>query len=79
MSEDGAKPSAVPKIMNMEKLIELIHNHDFDWSMIDEQRRWDEGFAIEKQIRDMLRQYLWEDIEPHIQEDWRKEAVKRLF
>jgi hypothetical protein len=79
MTEGEAISPPVPKLMNMEKLIELIHKHDYDWSMIDEQRRWDEGFAIEKQIRDMLRQYLWEDIEPHIQEDWRKEAVKRLF
>lgn len=79
MTEVGAKPTAVTKLMNMEKLIELIHKHDYDWSMIDEQRRWDEGFAIEKQIREMLRQYLWEDIEPHIQADWRREAVKRLF
>jgi hypothetical protein len=63
----------------MNELINLIHNHDYYWSMIDEQRKWDEGFRQEQKIRSLLKTFLWEDIEPHINEDWRKEAVKKLF
>lgn len=62
-----------------EELINLIHNHDYSWSMIDEQRRWEEGFANEKRIKELLRGFLWEDVEPFIKDEWRKEAVKSLF
>lgn len=61
------------------RLIELIHEHDYDWRMIDEQRRWDEGYAKEKEIKELLRNYLWDDVEPLIKDDWRKESVKRFF
>lgn len=69
----------IKMIPEFKELISLIHDHDYDWSMIDEQRRWDEGFASEKRIKELLRGFLWEDIEPHIQENWRREAVKSLF
>jgi hypothetical protein len=63
----------------MQKLIELINEHDFYWSMSDDQRKWDYGCNKEKQIKELLKDYLWEDIEPLINEEWRKNEVKRLF
>lgn len=61
------------------ELIDLIHDHDYSWSMIDQQSRWDEGFAKEKRIKELLRDFLWEDVEPFVKDEWRKEAVKSLF
>lgn len=61
------------------ELIELIHKHDYYWSMADDQRKWDDGFRKEKRIKELLKDYLWEDIEPLIKDEWRKEHVKRLF
>lgn len=61
------------------ELIELIQGHDYDWRMSDDQRRWDEGYKNEKRMTELLRSYLWEDIEPYVKEDWRKVAVKDMF
>ena len=61
------------------ELIELIHEHDFWWSMSDDQRLWDRGHQEEKRIKSMLRDYLWEDVELCIKEDWRKDELKKLF
>lgn len=63
----------------MDEIIELINNHDFNWSMIDQQSKWDEGFRREKRIKELLKNYLWEDIEPLIEQEWKKNEVKRLF
>lgn len=60
-------------------LIEIIHEHDFWWSMSDDQRLWDRGCQKEKRIKEMLRDYLWEDVELCIKEDWRRNEVKKLF
>lgn len=64
---------------NFSELIELIHDHDFWWSMSDDQRTWDRGYEEERRIKEMLRNYLWEDVELCIKEDWRKDEVKKLF
>jgi len=64
------------KYMN---LLELINEHDFYWRNIDEQRKWDEGFRREKIIKELLREVVWEDVEPLIKEDWRKKEVLKLF
>ena len=61
------------------ELIELIQDHDYEWRMSDDQRVWDNGNRNEKRITELLRSYLWEDIEPYVKEDWRKVAVKDLF
>ena len=61
------------------ELIELIQEHDYDWRMTDDQHRWDEGNKNEKRITELLRSYIWEDIEPYVKEDWRKVAVKDMF
>lgn len=61
------------------ELIELIHDHDYSWRMSDDQRRWDEGHRNEKRITELLRGYLWEDVEPYVKDGWRKEAVKDMF
>lgn len=71
-------------ITNMEdqqfsRLIELIHEHDYSWRFIDEQRKWDEGFEREKEIKNLLRNYLWDDVEPLVKEEWRKNEVKKMF
>lgn len=79
---DWVTEEKVIRIMENEKfseLIELIHRHDFYWSMSDDQRAWDRGCDEEKQIKESLRDYLWDDVEPCIKDDWRKEAVKKLF
>jgi hypothetical protein len=60
-------------------LLELINEHDFYWRNIDEQRKWDEGFRREKAIKELLKEVLWEDIEPLIEQDWRKKEVHKLF
>lgn len=62
-----------------EEMIELIHDQDYDWRMSDDQRRWDDGYRKEKRITELLRQHLWDDVEPYVKDEWRKEAVKRLF
>ena len=62
----------------MNELIDLINEHDFSWTMADDQRLWDNGFKAEKKIKEMLKDYLWDDIEPFIQE-WRKKEVSKLF
>lgn len=64
---------------NFSELIELIHEHDFWWSMSDDQRLWNRGYEEERRIKEMLRDYLWEDVELCIKEDWRKDEVKKLF
>lgn len=64
---------------NFSELIELIHDHDFWWSMSDDQRTWDRGYEEEKRIKTMLIDYLWEDVELCIKEDWRKDELKKLF
>lgn len=61
------------------RLIELIHEHDYYWRMSDDQRWWDLGNRQEKEIKELLRNYIWDDVEPLIKEDWRKESVKSLF
>lgn len=61
------------------ELIRLIHDHDYHWSMIDEQRRWDEGFAKDKRIRELLQECTWSELDLFIKEDWRKKEVKKLF
>jgi len=66
------------KYMN-NNLLELINEHDFYWRNIDEQRKWDEGFRREKAIKELLKEVLWEDIEPLIEQDWRKKEVHKLF
>lgn len=71
-------------IRNMEnekfsRLIELIHEHDYSWRMSDDQRHWDRGYKVEKEIKDLLRHFLWDDVEPLIKEDWRRDSVKRMF
>lgn len=69
-------------IMENEKfseLIKLIHEHDYSWNMADDQRAWDRGYEERRQIKDMLRDFLWDDVEPCIKDDWRKEAVKKMF
>lgn len=63
----------------LEELITLINKQDYSWRFIDEQSRWDEGYKTESRIKDLLKNYLWEDIEPNIREEWRKEEVKNLF
>lgn len=60
-------------------LLELINEHDFCWRNIDEQRKWDEGFRREKIIKELLREVVWEDVEPMIKEEWRKKEVLKLF
>jgi hypothetical protein len=60
-------------------LLELINEHDFYWRNIDEQRKWDEGFRREKIIKELLKEVVWEDVEPLIKEDWRKKEVLKLF
>jgi hypothetical protein len=60
-------------------LLELINEHDFYWRNIDEQRKWDEGFRREKIIKELLKEVVWEDVEPLIEEDWRKKEVLKLF
>lgn len=60
-------------------LLELINEHDFYWRNIDEQRKWDEGFKREKIIKELLREVVWEDVEPMIKEEWRKKEVLKLF
>lgn len=64
---------------DFKELIRLIHSHDYSWSMIDQQSRWDEGFVKEKRIKEILKGFLWEDVEPFVNDEWRKEAVKSLF
>lgn len=61
------------------RLIELIHEHDYSWRMSDDQRRWDFGQSQEREIKELLRDYIWDDVEPLVKEEWRKEAVKSLF
>jgi len=61
------------------ELIDLIHNQDYSWRFIDEQRRWDEGYRTEQKIKDLLQDFLWDDIEPYIKEEWRREEVKKLY
>lgn len=63
----------------MQELIELIHDHDFMWQMSDDQRRWDHGYEQEKRIRALLKDITFEDIEDHVKEEWRKDALKKLF
>jgi hypothetical protein len=61
------------------ELVELAHKHDYEWRMSDDQRRWDEGHRNEKRMKEILKDYLWEDIEPLIKDEWRKKAVMAMI
>ena len=63
----------------MEELLELIHSHDFEWRMSDDQRIWNHGYETEMKIIDLLKEVTYEDIEDHVKEQWRKDAVRDLF
>jgi len=63
----------------LHELIELIHDQDWSWRFVDEQIKWDQGYRIEQKIRTMLKDYLWDDIEPYIKDEWRREEVKKLY
>lgn len=65
--------------MELKELLGLINGHDFWWSMVDEQRKWDIGYKTEEQIRQGLKDFLWDDIEPNIKEDWKKEQLMKLL
>lgn len=61
------------------ELVELAHKHDYHWRMSDDQRWWDEGYRNEKRMKEILKDYLWEDIEPLIKDEWRKKAVMAMI
>jgi ADP-dependent phosphofructokinase/glucokinase len=60
---------------NFSKLIELIHQHDFYFKMSEDPRKLNEGYREEDEIKKLMKDFLWEDIEPCIKEDWRKERL----
>jgi DNA-dependent RNA polymerase auxiliary subunit epsilon len=57
------------------RLIELIHQHDFEYRQSDVHWKWEQGDREEKEIKILMRDYLWEDIEPCIRDEWRKEFL----
>lgn len=63
---------------NFSKLIDLINDYDPHWRFSDDQRWWDKGNRDEKEIKELMRDYLWDDIDPFIKEEWRKEAIKNM-
>lgn len=65
--------------MGINELVELINQHDFYWRFSEDQRIWDRGWTENQKIKEGMREYLWDDIEPHLKEQWRKEAVLKLF
>jgi hypothetical protein len=64
---------------NFSRLIELIHQHDFYYAMSDDARIWSQGDQEEREIKELLKDFLWDDVEPCIKDDWRKEAVNKMF
>jgi hypothetical protein len=64
---------------NFSRLIELIHQHDFEYAMSDDSRLWDQGDREEREIKELLKDFLWDDVEPCVKEEWRKEFVRKLF
>jgi predicted Rdx family selenoprotein len=63
----------------MNELIELLSNYDYFWRMSDDQRKWDAGYENEKRIKQLMRDYVWDDIDPYIKEEWKKEAIKSIL
>lgn len=57
----------------LNELIELINGHDFYWRFSDDQRRWDKGFSDNQRIKELMKNYVTEDVEPFIK-DGKKEA-----
>lgn len=60
------------------ELINLIINHDYYYRMSDDQRWWDQGYNEEKRMKHLLKDFVWEDVEPYVHEA-HKEYVKGLF
>jgi len=63
----------------MNELIELLSNHDYYWRMSDDQRKWDAGYESEKRIKQLMRDYVWDDIDPYIDEEWKKKEIKSIL
>ena len=61
------------------RLIELIHSHNFEYRRSDVHSTWERGDREEREIKELMRDYLWEDIEPCIKDDWRKEFLMSSF
>lgn len=47
--------------------------------MSDDQRMWNHGYETEMKIIDLLQEVTYEDIEDHVKEQWRKDAIRDLF
>jgi hypothetical protein len=60
-------------------LIELIHQHDFQYAMTEDPRIWRQGDQEEREIKELLKEFLWDDVEPFVKDEWRKEFLKNLF
>jgi hypothetical protein len=47
--------------------------------MSDDSRIWSQGDREEREIKELLKDFLWDDVEPCVKEEWRKEFVRKLF
>lgn len=63
---------------NFSELIDLINEHDYEWRMSDDQRKWDRGYKTEQRIKELMKDYLWDDIEPFLKEDWKRDRVMNM-
>ena len=65
--------------MELKELANLINEHDFSYRFSDDSRWYNQGDREEKMIIEGLKDYLYEDIEPLIKDEWRKNKLKLLY